>query len=400
MRLTPLKNPFPKTNELPWYSPRPWHGMTFGVWTRLLANHRFAVSPARLPMAALITFCSTFNSYSRWQSEASFGHRAEQVPIDHDPIFVIGHWRTGTTLIHELLVQDPQFGFPNTFQCMAPHHFLRTERIMSSLSRVLLPRKRVMDNMAFGWNRPQEDEFALCNLGLPTLYSYWAFPNQQEDSKRCLSLDALSPAEKQHWKDTFQWFLRRVTLQDPRQLVLKSPPHTARLRTILELFPRAKFIHLVRNPRAVIPSTVLTWKKMCAACELQSSRKHRLEAYVFENFREMYRAYWRDVSLLSADQICEVRYEELADDPVGQMSKVYRTLGLEGFQKAKAPLTAYLAGTRDYRPNRFDVSARMEARIFERSREYAEKYDYLPQRTTPTKRQALAATAPPTSQQS
>ena len=344
-------------------------------------------------MAALITLCSTFNSFSRWQSEASFGYRAEQVPIDHDPIFVIGHWRTGTTLIHELLVQDPQFGFPNTFQCMAPHHFLRTERYMSSLSRVLLPRKRVMDNMAFGWNRPQEDEFALCNLGLPSLYSYWAFPKQQEDSKRCLSLDALNPAEKQHWKDTFQWFLRRVTMQDPRQLVLKSPPHTARLRTILELFPHAKFIHLVRNPLGIIPSTVRMWKKMCAGCELQSSRKQRLEAYVFDNFREMYHAYWRDLSLLSADQICDVQYEELTDDPIGQMPRVYRTLGLDGFEKTKAQLEAYLAGTRDYRPNRFDVSERMESRIFEHCHEYADKYGYQPERKTHATRHALTATA-------
>ena len=139
--------------------------MTFDVWTRLLANNGFSVSPARLPMAALITLCSTFNSFSRWQSEAAFGHRAEQVPIDHDPIFVIGHWRTGTTLIHELLVQDPQFGFPNTFQCMSPHHFLRTERYMSSLSHVLLPRKRVMDNMAFGWNRPHQGVLRIVGKG-------------------------------------------------------------------------------------------------------------------------------------------------------------------------------------------------------------------------------------------
>ncbi len=251
-------------------------------------------------MAVLITLFSTFNSFSRWQSEAAFGHRAAQAPIEHDPIFVVGHWRTGTTLIHELLVQDPQFGFPNTFQCFAPHHFLRTERYVSWLVRALLPRQRVMDNMAFGWDRPQEDEFALCNLGLPSLYLCWAFPRQREDYQKYLSLDALSPVERQQWKDTFLWFLRRLNVKDPRQLVLKSPPHTARLRTILELFPRAKFIHLVRDPLAIIPSTVRTWKKMGEGCELQLSRTQRPEPYIFANFREMYRAYWRDRSLLSA----------------------------------------------------------------------------------------------------
>ena len=27
--------------------------------------------------------------------------------IDQPPVFIIGHWRSGTTMLHELMIQDP-----------------------------------------------------------------------------------------------------------------------------------------------------------------------------------------------------------------------------------------------------------------------------------------------------
>ena len=40
---------------------------------------------------------------------------------------IIGHWRSGTTMLHELLILDPRHTFPNTYQCFEPLHFLWTE---------------------------------------------------------------------------------------------------------------------------------------------------------------------------------------------------------------------------------------------------------------------------------
>lgn len=328
-------------------------------------------------MVTLVTFCSLVNSYSRWKSEAAFGLRADKTTIEHDPIFVIGHWRTGTTFLHELLVQDAQFSFPTTFQCMSPHHFLRTEPYITSYSGRLLPKRRVMDNMDFGWHHPQEDEFALCNLGLPSPYLYWGFPDRHEESVQALSLDALSAADRQQWLDGFEWFTKRLTFNDPRQLVLKSPPHTARIKLILELYPNAKFIHLVRHPVSIIPSTIRTWKQMGKACELYPRRNKDLEGLAYDQLRELYRAYWRDEGQLTDDQLCQVRYEDLTADPIGQAKRIYQTLNLDGFSSALRHFEAHLAKKQGYRKNRFDLKPALRDRIEENCREYSERYGYV-----------------------
>ena len=106
------------------------------------------------------------------------GRRIARVRIGEAPVFIIGHWRTGTTLLHELLILDERHTFPNTYDCLVPNHFLLTESFFLRWMRFLMPAHRPMDNMAAGWDRPQEDEFALCMLGQPSPYLTIAFPNR------------------------------------------------------------------------------------------------------------------------------------------------------------------------------------------------------------------------------
>ena len=119
---------------------------------------------------------------------------------------------------------------------------------------------RPMDDMRAGWDRPQEDEFALCNLGVPSPYLAWAFPNHGPVSDEYLDLRSLPAAEREAWKRAWRMFVQRVALVRSGRIVLKSPTHTARVRTILEVFPDARFVHIVRDPLVLFPSTVRLWK--------------------------------------------------------------------------------------------------------------------------------------------
>ena len=102
--------------------------------------------------------------------------------------------------------------------------------------------------MASGWDRPQEDEFALCNMGVPSPYLTISFPNRPPQCDEYLDLAGLSPRRRERWKRGLMWFLKCVTLRQPKRIVLKSPQHTCRVKTLLEMFPRARFVHIVRNP--------------------------------------------------------------------------------------------------------------------------------------------------------
>ena len=130
------------------------------------------------------------------------------------------------------------------------------------------------------------------------------------------------------WKRALLWFLKCLTLRNPKRIVLKSPPHTCRIRALLEMFPKAKFVHIVRDPYVIFPSTVNLWKRLYRDEGLQMPTGEGLEEHVFDTFTRMYEAFERDRDLIGPGQFCEVRYEELVADPMEQMRRVYEELEL------------------------------------------------------------------------
>jgi omega-hydroxy-beta-dihydromenaquinone-9 sulfotransferase len=199
--------------------PRFWHGMLFTTWISLCWRNRFAFSFKRIPIVLAVTAFSVGNSFLRWMQERIYGRKAAKTPIKDGPVFIVGHWRSGTTLLHELLVLDRRHNYPTTYQCMAPNHFLITESYVSRWLGFVLPKSRPMDNMTTGWDKPQEDEFALANMGLPTPYLTIAFPNRGLASSEYLDMEGIPPAELERWKEGLVWFLKRVTFGDPRRII-------------------------------------------------------------------------------------------------------------------------------------------------------------------------------------
>lgn len=356
--------------------PRFWHSMSLGPWLCLLARNRFRVGASRLPMALIISATSAASTLGTWQEKLVYGRVLQKVRARRDPIFVIGHWRTGTTLMHELLVQDPRFTFPTTYQVSAPDHFLSSSWCVRPLAQSLLPKHRVMDNMAFGMDRPQEDEFALCTMGLPSPYINMAWPNLNRRCDGSLEIDQLSAAEVDAWKTALCHFLAKLALKDNRRVVLKSPTHTARVGLLSDLFPRARFVHLVRNPYRVFRSTLHMWKTMQAICGLQSPHYNHLEEYLFDMYERMYSRFERDRKSLRPNRICDVKYEDLVDSPLHELARVYQHLGIEGFDDQNPRLRAYLDSKKNYRTNMLSLDPGLQERIANRWSDYFQRYGY------------------------
>ena len=149
-------------------------------------------------------------------------------------------------------------------------------------------------------------------------------------------------------------------------MVLKSPPHTSRIKVLLELFPNARFVHIIRNPYVIFPSTVNLWKRLYQNQALQTPTFVGLEDYVFDTFNRMYDIFERDQGLIPPARLCEVRYEDLVKDPIGQMRGVYDQLQLGGFDDVLPALKKYFADKADYKTNRFQLSAEQRAEIARR----------------------------------
>jgi omega-hydroxy-beta-dihydromenaquinone-9 sulfotransferase len=355
---------------------RAWSGISAGGLFRVLLRNRFAVSPQRVPMALILTGLSLMHSSMALVQALIYGRRIRRTRLVDDPIFVLGHWRSGTTLLHELLVHDPQHTFPDTFACFAPNDFLLTEPVLKRLATVFLPRQRPMDNMAVGWDLPQEDEWALCNMGLPSPYLTIMFPNRPPQDPAYLDLREVSPAERRRWQDRLMWFLQCLTIRQPRRIVLKTPLHTFRIPVLLEAFPRARFVHITRDPLVIFPSIVHTWQRMYRYHGLQVPRFQGLEQHVLDTFSHMYRVFEEDVPLIEPGRFCEVRYEDLTRDPSGQMQRIYDQLGLEATDAARAGWQQYAAKTAGYQPNRYSLTDDQRQQICQRWAPYLKKYGY------------------------
>jgi hypothetical protein len=363
------------SKKLNFFHVRNWLGMPMGVWYPLLARNRFAASPSRLLQVLRMSAFTPINTVFHGLDRLVYGRRVARTAIPHPPLFIIGHWRTGTTLLHEMLVRDEQFTFPTTYQVMCPHHFLFTSSFVPRLMNHALPPSRPMDNMPVGFDRPQEDEFALCNLGVPSPYDKWAFPNRP-DRPEALDLDGLSPRELKTWTDTMVRFVTRLAVRDPRRQVMKSPTHTARVGHLARIFPGAQFIHIVRDPRDVFPSTVHTWRRIWDSVGFQTPDFSDVEEYVLSCFERMYASFDREREKLGDGQLHELRYEDLIRDPVGEVGKVYAKLNLPDFERARPRLEEHAAKSRSYEKNRHQLPDELWSRIATRWQGYIRRYGY------------------------
>lgn len=350
--------------------------MLFTDWLRLLARHRFRVHPSRWGIAVGATATAVFNSKMRMMQLALQGHQIQKTELADDPIFILGHWRSGTTYLHELLSLDERFNSPTTYQCFAANHFLITETLITRLFWFLLPSRRPMDNMQAGWHEPQEDEFALCSMGMPSPYLRMAFPNDK-DNEYLEYLDMrLGPADLAEWKKGLFTFLRTLSKQKPKRIILKSPTHTGRIGMLAEMFPRAKFIHIARNPYDVVPSTIRLWKSLEYVQALQTPNYKYLPDYIFRAYRRMYDGYFQAREQLGSDRLFEIRYESLVEDTPNVIEKIYDRFDMGDFDSIRPLLMKNLEARKNYQKNKHELDKTLVTQINEHWHDYFTNFGY------------------------
>jgi hypothetical protein len=328
-------------------------GITAGDWWKLLHDNRFRISPAYAHRAAFITVLSLFNSWHRRIEQNRFNDQIEATEITRAPLFILGHWRSGTTHLQNLLAQDNDlFAYANTYQVINPHTFLTTEEINTRRFSWMLPSKRPMDNMALSFQSPQEDEFAPLLTCLLSPYLGTSFPEREEFYSRYLTFAEASPDEIARWKSAFTWFLKKLTFKYDRALLLKSPPHTARIRILLELFPDARFIHIHRHPEQVFQSFRHFYDTAMWHTYLQRPDREVIDGEIIARYRSLYGAFLADRDLIPTGNFHELSFDQLESDPLGSVKHIYQTLSLPGIDRALPKIASYVATLETYEKNR------------------------------------------------
>lgn len=368
----------PATNRYPFWALRFWAGMRTRAYFGMLARNGYRIHPSRWAMAAIYAQMAPWNSGLYRLQQAAFGRRIEQTPVKRAPIFIIGHWRSGTTHLHELLIRDSQFSYPTTYQCFAPHHFLVTDWLLPKLFAFMLPSRRPMDNMRAGFERPQEDEFGMVAMGAPTSYYRFAFPNEQAPWLDSLNSRRFLPEDRQAFEAALTYFLKALSFKNGRRLVLKSPPHTGRVEMLARMFPGARFVHISRHPYAIFPSMKHTWAALDEAQGFQFREDYgpEVDEFVHDCYERMYHDFDEQRAAVPDKHWCEVRYEDVAADPVDEVKRIYEELNLAGFEAARPTLQAYVDSLREYQPNKLQIEPALAREIDSRWSWYMDRFGY------------------------
>lgn len=327
-------------------------GITSRHWLELLRENNFQIAPQYAGRVAFLTLVSLYNSGAARKEQKLFGKTFKQTQIER-PLFIIGHWRSGTTLLHDLLARDQQFTYPTIFQTSNPHTFLHREERIYQRETNHQTVKRPMDNMEFTANSPGEDEFAVSAASLRSPLVGWSFPKNEAFYDRFLTFYEATPQELKRWKAAFVTFLQKVSWKNQRPLILKSPGHTARIRILLDLFPDARFIHIRRNPFDVFRSTQGLYQKGIPRGYLQEAPgPEQINAGIIRRYAETYQAFFEQSKLVPEGQITEICFENLEKDMLNQVKQIYAALAIPGFEAARPALERYIASLQGYKKNR------------------------------------------------
>ena len=232
--------------------------------------------------------------------------------------------------------------------------YLTTERWAVPVADRLVVRRRYQDEVALGSGVPSEDEVALCTMTGLSPYMAWYFPRGGADNHRYLTFRGVPEGEVARWKAALTTLLKKLTLKHSRPLVLKSPPHTARIRLLLDLFPDARFVHIHRDPYDVFGSTRHLVRAVQLVFRLQECPPPDGDDTVLGIYNEMYDAFFEERGLIPVGRSCEVGYEDLEREPLTVVGSIYEALGLTGFDELRPGLEGYLTSIVGYRKNRHD----------------------------------------------
>lgn len=351
-------------------------GIRLSTFIRLLLKNGFSLYPKYI-LRILILIPNALLSSVFYVAE-SIRHRKKirETIIEKPPVIIIGHWRTGTTYLHQLINLDHLLTTPTTLQVSLPDHFITSSRYYAPIMKRLMPRTRPMDNVNMSPDEPMEDEFALVRMGSVSPLEEVLFPSKCRKFFSGIEVFVPGGRKLETWKKNLEWFVRKITYMTGKQVVLKNPFHTPRTGILTELFPGVKYIHIYRHPFKVVPSTIHMWNSVSGEYAFKRGWKSPEIEVICRIISEFQNSVLKLKTKAGKGSFAEIRYEDLEKNPAGEIKRVYGELGLKYTDEFDSEIRCFTQKSEGYRKNKFILSLEEKSRINNNLKDYFEYYGY------------------------
>ena len=309
---------------------------------KLKAHGAFKNNPNK-KMIGMVYFKILLSEPFRLLEKKKYDDVLEHTDPDRAPVFIIGHWRSGTTYTHTLLSQDPGFVYQTKYQNFFSDNFLVTEdffkpfisRTIDFFSPVKQWQSRISKSMNL--DTPSESDTAL--ISEISEYTYhWAhlFPKAYEEYfNKYLFCENLSKQELQNWQNTTRTMISKAYLRTPHgRLLIKNPGDTARIKYLLDIYPDARFVFIHRNPYEVFYSNLKLWTLVQQSVAMQQISEDEKKQIVLKVYTKLHQHYLEQKKLLKPHQLIELGFDEISEKPLQAVEKIYQQLSLQGFDDA------------------------------------------------------------------
>ncbi len=350
-------------------------GTTLINFFRIIKNEK--ISPQyyfKLLLTLLILLIAT--PFHIWE-HFYFRNKLKKTKISKPSLFILGHWRSGTTFLHNMLCNDPDAAFMTTYHSVFPNN-LASKWLFRTFMKLNMPEKRPSDNVKLHIDYPQEDEFAFCNINPNSYYKFFYFPSSYKDIyEKSIHLNGLSQKEIRRWFEDYDNMLRKVLLlSQGNRLIIKNPVNTARIKQLLKLYPDAKFLYIYRNPITVYLSTERFFKSLFPVLQLQKTTPELIENMIFDTYKKLMNDYVNTKSLIPTENLYELKFEDFEKDPLPFLKEIYTNLLKDDFSRVEKGFTAYFESQKSYKKNRYKLEREKLDKIVEHFGDYMKLYGY------------------------
>lgn len=342
-------------------------GCRFDVLIKLLAENKFRIPIQRLLQVIVLLIISLilfpFAIIEEWICSVMVYPRKVKAPV-----FILGHWRSGTTYLQNLLAQDPQFAYFDPVTTYTNNNALLLHGMIGAVESGIVSKARPMDNVEYESDSPSEECFSVANRSTMNVVNILVFPENCREYLRKVVISRCRKEEIKDWENAYTKVVSKTAfINHGKRLLLKSPDNTCHITELLKLYPEAKFVHIYRNPYKVIASTIHMVESVCGFLSLQKMPEMDIiEDMVIKLYETVYREFLIEKQQLDTSNLIEIKYEELIKEPKKYLKKIYQQLGIHGYSRAKQQFDAYIEEQKDYQTNHLKLSPKLREKINER----------------------------------